>query len=71
MRRAKPINQRIHRLRLPARRRPTLTAGMMNVAVHIPLDVGDGMPLEQTVQAFEQVVADLLPGQVEDILMPR
>ena len=41
-----------------------------DIAVHVPLDIADGSRLQNRRNGFNQVVADLLLGQVQDQLLP-
>ena len=67
------VEQRVHRQRLVVRGRGAAAraaAGVDDVAVAVPLDVGDLVLRQQAADPLEQVAADLGPGQVENQLVP-
>ena len=69
---ADAVHQGIDRTRLPRRRRaPQRIAGEREVAVHVPLDVGDRVVLEHGIDAAEQVAAHLGPRKIENELIAR
>ena len=72
MGRAQPVEQGVEGQRLrvhgraPRRGPPT---GLEEVAVVVPLHVVDGVLGQHGVHALEEVVGDLGPGQVQDLLV--
>ena len=72
MRLAQPVQQRAGGQRLPVRGRgtgPHPGAGVDDVPVAVPLDIGDRVFRQQPADPAEQVVRDLGPGQVQDELV--
>ena len=70
VRRADAVDQRVKRRDLGVgARSPVRIAGMVQIAVHVPFDIADGMIAQDGINALEQIFGNFGPRDVENILV--